>query len=102
MKYRLIVKSGNNLLTNIKWTGRAHPLETHIANHRQAADDLTDCSAHIFNLVPNNLQQVKYLIDSITCQDSALQAAIGNIRAGTNNMRNDFEAVALHLLEVDP
>ena len=45
---------------------------------------------------------VEYLIDSISCSDSTLQAAIGLIRANTNNMRNDFEAAATAMIEVDP
>ena len=47
-------------------------------------------------------QRVEYLIDSITCKDVTLVSAIGQIRANTNNMRNDFEAAANALIEVDP
>lgn len=101
VKYRAIVEFRNNLLTNIKWTGRSYPLDTHIADHRQAVDDPTDCAMHVQNQIPNDSQRVEYLIDSITCQDGVLQAAIGNIRADTNNMRSNFEATASHMLGVD-
>ena len=102
IKYRSILKSCMNLLTNIKWNGRSYPLETHISNHRTAVNDLNDCQSHINNQVPDNSQCVEYLIDSISCQDAALQAAIGNICAGTNNMRQNFELAASHMMEVDP
>lgn len=102
IKYRAIVKARMHLLQNIKWNGRAYALETHISNHRQAADDLAECAVHIHNQVPDEAQRVEYLLDSISCQDSALQAAIGNIRANSNGMRSQFEAAAAHMLEVDP
>ena len=90
------------LFQGIKWNGRSYPLESHVFNHRQAIDDLNDCSNHITVAVPDPAQRVEYLIDSITCNDTALQAAIGLVRANTNNMRNDFEAAASALIEVDP
>ena len=52
--------------------------------------------------VPDQSQRVEYLIDSITSTDSMLQATVGLVRANTNNMRNDFEAPASALIEVNP
>ena len=101
-KYRAIHKKRMTLLQGTKWNGRSYPLETHVSNHRQAVDDLKDCSTHITVAVPDPAQRVEYLIDSISCNDTALQAAIGLVRANTNNMRNDFEAAASALIEVDP
>lgn len=101
-KYWAIVKARMNLLQNIKWNGRSYPLEQHVSNHRTAVDDLNDCALHINNAVPNMSQRVEYLLESISCQDSSLQAAMGNIRADTNNMRSNFEAAASHIIEVDP
>ena len=101
-KYRAIHKKRMALFQGIKWNGRSYPLESHVSNHRQAIDDLNDCSNHITVAVPDPAQRVEYLIDSITCNDTALQAAIGLVRANTNNMRNDFEAAASALIEVDP
>ena len=101
-KYRAILKKRMNLLQNIKWNGRSYPLESHVSNHRQAIDDLRECSEHITVSVPDQSQRVEYLIDSLNCQDSTLQAAIGLVRANTNNMRNDFEIAASALIEVDP
>lgn len=101
-KYRSISKKRFNLLQNIKWNGRAYPLESHVSNHRQAHDDLNECSKHIQCAVPGPEQRVEYLIDSITCVDNTLQAAIGLVRANTNNMRSEFELAASSLIEVDP
>ena len=73
-----------------------------MSNHRSAIDDLKDCAQHIQAAVPNTPQRVEYLLESITCQDNSLQAAMGNVRADTNNMRSDFESASNHLIEVDP
>jgi hypothetical protein len=102
VKYRAISKKRQNLLQNIKWTGMSYPLETHVSNHRQAFDDIRECSLHITVPVPSEPQRVEYLIDSVSSKDTTLQAAIGIIRANTNNMRNDFEAASTSLIEVDP
>ena len=72
-----------------------------MSNHRQAHDDLLECSAHIQCAVPGPEKKVDYLIDSITCTDSTLQEAIGLIRVKTNKMREYFEAVSSSLIEVD-
>ena len=101
-KYRAIMKKRMNILQNIKWNGRSYPLESHVSNHRQAVDDLKECSRHITVSVPDPSQRVEYLIDSISCSDNTLQAAIGLVRANTNNMRSDFELAASALIEVDP
>jgi hypothetical protein len=102
IKYRAISKKRQNLLQNIKWTGMSYPLETHVSNHRQAFDELRECSQHITVPVPSDAQRVEYLIDSISSKDVTLQSAIGIIRANTNNMRNDFEGAASSMIEVDP
>ena len=101
-KYRSIMKRRMNLLQNIKWNGKSYALESHVSNHRQAFDDLRDCSQHITVQVPTEPQRVEYLIDSIACSDSTLQAAIGLVRANTNDMRENFERAAGALIEVDP
>ena len=101
-KYRSIYKKKMFVLQNIKWNGRAYPLETLVSNHRQAVDDIKDCSEHITVSVPDKSQCVEYLIDAITCSDNTLQAALGLIRANTNGMRSDFELASTSLIEVDP
>ena len=102
VKYRAIAKKRQNLLQTIKWTGNSYALETNVSNHRQAYDDLRECSTHITVPVPSDPQRVEYLINSITSKDSTLQASIGLFRTNTNNMRNDFEGAANILIEIDP
>ena len=101
-KYRSIMKKRNNLLSNIKWNGQAYSLEKHVSNHRQAVEDLNDCANHITVSIPDPSQRVEFLIDSITCADPTLQAAIGLIRSNVNGMRSNFELAANSLIEVDP
>ena len=101
-KYRAIMKKRMNLLQNIKWNGRNYTLEKHVSNHRQAVEDPSDCASHITVSIPDDSQKVEYLIDSIVCHDSTLQASIGLIRSDVNNMRTDFERAASTLIEVDP
>jgi len=101
-KYRAISKKRQNLLQNIKWTGNSYPLESHISNHRQAFDDLCECALYIATNFSSEPRRVEYLIDSITSKDNTLQAAVGVIRANTNNMKNEFETTASRLIEVDP
>ena len=102
MKYRDIAKKRQNLLQTIKWTGNSYELETHVSNHRQAYDDLRECSTHITVPVPSDPQRVEYLIDSINSKDSTLQYSIGLVRANTNNTRNNSEGAANILIETDP
>ena len=91
VKYQAIAKKIQNLLQNIKWTGNSYPFEPHVSNHRQAFDDLNECTMHITTNVPSEPQRVEFLIDSITSKDNTLQATIGLVRANMNNIRNNFE-----------
>ena len=90
-KYRSIMDRNLNLLQNIKWSKKSYPLESHLSNHRQEFEDLRDCAQHITVQVPSEPQSVEYLIDSIACSDSTLQAVIGLLWANTNQMREHFE-----------
>ena len=58
-KYRSIAKKRNNLLQNVKWNGQNYSLEKHVSNHRQAVDDLSDCSNHITISLPDPSQRVE-------------------------------------------
>lgn len=82
--------------------GRGYSLEKQVSNHRQAIEDLTDCSNHITVSIPDDFQRAEFLTDSIHCQDVTLQASIGLIRSDVNNMRNNFEKAASVLIEMDP
>ena len=52
VKYRSTSKKRLNLLQNIKQNGQAYPLESHVANHRQAHEDLMEYSAHVQYAIP--------------------------------------------------
>ena len=101
-KYCSIAKKRQNLLSNIKWNEQNYSLEKHVSNHRQAVEDLHDCGNHITVSIPDASQRVEFLIDSISCGNTTLQAAIGLIRSNVNNMHSDFESTANSLIEVDP
>ena len=73
-----------------------------MSNHRKSHDDRLEYSAHVQCAVPGLEQTVECLIDSITCTDSTLHAAIGLVRANTSNMREYFESASSSLIEVDP
>ena len=102
VKYWSIFIKKMTFLQGTKWNGHTSPLQTHVSNHCSAVDNLSDFSQHITVVIPVASQRVEYLIDSITCSDPTLQAAIGLVRANTSNMRNDFEAAASSLIKVDP
>ena len=85
-KYRTTLKKRINLLQSIKWNRRNYSLEKHVSNHQQAVDDIQDCSEHITVTTPDQSQRAEYLIDSINCPDSTLQASIGLIRSNVRNM----------------
>ena len=70
-------------------------------DYRQAHDDLLECSAHIECAVHRLDHKEVNRIDSINCIDITLQAAVGIIRANTDNMREYFEAISGFLIEVD-
>ena len=91
-----------DILTNTKWNSRPYPLEQPFSNHCHACDDLTDAATYTGNQIPDQAQQVEYLLDSITSQDASLQAGIGNICADSQGMHQNFEASAAHILKVDP
>jgi hypothetical protein len=59
---------------------------------------------HVTYQLPNEHSGVGYLLDAILCNDAELQAAMASIKTNQaiTGMRNDFEAVATHLLPYDP
>ena len=101
-KYRSIYKKRMHFIQNIKWNGRSYSLEKHVSDHRQAVDDIKECSAHVTISLPDDAQRVEYLIDSIHCNDTSISATLGLIRANTGGMRKDFDSASSALIEVDP
>ena len=77
-------------------------MEQDVSNNQTDIENLCDCATHIGNAIPNTPQMEKILLESITSQYNALQAAMGNIRSNNNGLRSDSEGASSHLIEVDP
>ena len=59
---------------------------------------------HVQYQLPNEHSRVGYLLEAIQCSDPRLQAAMASIKTdnGPEDIRNNFEATAAHLLSYDP
>ena len=59
---------------------------------------------HVRYQLPNEHSRVGFLLEAIQCSDPGLQAAMASIKTdnGLEGMRNNFEAMAAHLLPYDP
>ena len=101
-KYRSIAKTLTNKLMTTKWNGKVYSMEKHVSTHRQCYEELINCLEHVTTLVPGEEQRVQYLIDSIDCGESSVQATICMIRNNMNDMRSSFEKSASALIDVDP
>ena len=65
---------------------------------------MQQCSEYMEYQLPNECTRVGYLHEGIQCPDPGLQAAMVSIRTndGCDGMRNNFEAMAVHILPYDP
>ena len=65
---------------------------------------MQQCSEHMEYQLPNEHTRLSYLLEGIQCPDPGLQAAMVSIRTndGPDGMRNNFEAMAAHILPYDP
>ena len=89
------------LLQNVKWNGNNSTMESHVSKHRRAHDQITECSSHIACQIITGPQKVEYLLDSITCENHDVAAAMAIIRT-TRTKRDNFEEAASTLIEIDP
>lgn len=101
VKYRSLRKKAMFLLQNVKWTGNNSTMESHVSKHRRAHDQITECSSHIACQGITDPQKVEYLLDSITCENHDVRAAMGIIR-NTRAKRDSFEEASSTLIEIDP
>ena len=101
-KWEKIQKEKTNFMINIKWNGRQYSLEKFTGLHRAAFTSLEEAALHINFQLPTEHTRVGYLLDNITSLDPDLRAALANVRANTNNMRDDFEATVSYILPVCP
>ena len=64
---------------------------------------MQQCSEHVEYQLPNEHTRVSCLLEGIQCPDPGLQAAMVSVRPfGPDTMRNNFEAMAAHILPYDP
>lgn len=101
VKYRSLRKKAMFLLQNVKWNGNNSTMESHVSKHRRAHDQITECSSHIACQIITGPQKVEYLLDSITCENHDVAAAMAIIRT-TRTKRDNFEEAASTLIEIDP
>lgn len=101
-KWEKIQKEKTTFMMNVKWNGRQYSLEKFTGLHRASFISLEEAALHINFQLPTEHTRVGYLLDNITSVDPDLRAALANVRANTNNMRNDFEAMVSYILPVCP
>ena len=104
-KWEAEIRRQDNLLHTWVWKGQStFLLEGFIAQHQNAFVSMQQCTEHMEYQLPNSHTRVSYLLDSIQCSDTGLQAAMASVRTddGPQGMRNDFESTAAHLLPYDP
>ena len=79
-------------------------LRTFISQHRNAYVSMQASAEHMHYQLPNEHSRVGFLLEAIQCSDPGLQAAMTSIKNGNGleGMRNNFEAMAAHLLPYDP
>mmetsp|Transcript_27527 Transcript_27527/g.26381 ORF Transcript_27527/g.26381 Transcript_27527/m.26381 type:complete len:94 (+) Transcript_27527:1313-1594(+) len=91
-----VTKARRSLLQNINWNSRDNPLEQHASSHWTALDYLNEYHAHTGTDALDQPQRVEYFFESITSQDTAFQAVMGNIRADSHGLRENFENASSH------
>jgi hypothetical protein len=104
-KWEAEIKRQEQLLHTRVWKGQSNfTLEAFISQHRNAHVSLQQCAGHVQYQLPNEHSRVRFVLESIQCSDAGLQAAMASVRTdnGPNGLRNDFEAMAAHLLPYDP
>eukprot|EP00957_Ditylum_brightwellii_P039624 2997034-Ditylum_brightwellii.AAC.1 len=64
---------------------------------------MQSCAKHVTYQLPNEFNQVGYLLDAIQCNNAELQAGIVNVKKDTapDGMRNSFEPCDAYLLPCD-
>ena len=65
---------------------------------------MQQCAEHVEYQLPNEHTCASYLLEGIVCADPGLQAGMASIHTddGQTGMKNDFEAVAAHILPYNP
>jgi hypothetical protein len=104
-KWEAEIKRHEQFLHTRQWKGQTNfSLERFIAQHRNAFVAMQAASEHVTYQLPNEHSRVGYVLDNIQCNDAGLQAAMASVKTDTTagGLRNNFEAMATHLLPYDP
>ena len=104
-KWEAEIKKHEQFLHTRQWKGQSNfSLERFIAQHRNAYVSMQAAAEHVTYQLPNEHSRVGYVLDNIQCNDAGLQAAMASVKTDTtpNGLRNNFEAMASHLLPYDP
>lgn len=104
-KWEAEIKKHEQFIHTRVWKGQTNfTLERFIAQHRNAYVSMQAAAEHVTYQLPNEHSRVGYVLDNIQCNDAGLQAAMASVKQDTavNGQRNNFEAMATHLLPYDP
>ena len=104
-KWEAEMKHQEQLLHTRIWKGRSNfSLENCISQHRNAFVSMQASAEHVQYQLPNEHSREGFLLEAIQCSDAGLQAAVASVKTenGPQDMRNNFEATAAHLLPYDP
>ena len=102
------IKNQEQLLHIRIWKGQSNFLLKHfISQHRNAYVSMSACVEHVQYQLPNEHSCIGFLLDAIQCADAGLQATMASIKTDNglngmrNNLQNNFEQAAAHLLPYD-
>ena len=100
VRFQKLVDDAEELVTRRIWDGRntRYILETHIARHRDAYNDMVQASQYITYNLPDNRTRVNRLLNSITSNDTAVVSAKTQILA-SSQFEHNFEAAAEFLMK---
>jgi hypothetical protein len=97
--YEKLIREAELYLKTKTWDGRGGiTLVKHTTRHRKSYLDLEDANYHVPTQLPNNRSRVTYLLDSITCKDPDMLAAIAAIKQDETGKRSDFEDATAFLI----
>ena len=97
------IKSSDDFMKGRKWNGQTTiSLENHFDGHRNAYVNLTEASHHVAFQLPNERTRVTQFLDSLSCPDPELLAAIAAVKKDDPGMRDSFEQMATFITPSDP
>ena len=99
-KWEQLQKENLKFLMNTKWTGKVYSLEKFTGLHRSKFVQLEECQIHVNFQLPSEFTRAGFLLDHAISKDPDLVAALGSIRLGINEMRENFDTAVTFVLPV--